>query len=348
VKKNNQVRDKLCTRLWQAAATPGWPRRISAILLVLGVTIHLLPESAVGPGLGAIVLVGCLANLGRIGTHLHGKYLSLRPSKIQASSKPEVRRHLSALVIANLTLTLMGIAGAIALILEPETPLLLRVLPVLILSLAFYLVALATVDRADELGLKRGTEIVRTSRFGGWLFKIARKGTKFPPARWLVELFDDPTPSDEPSTLALVIAAVLLFAPLATMSSELGAAVEKQAIAAFGAEDDNDEESADTEEASQGPSGENEPQQKPVETEPIKGSPALSPVGDLHVILGKTSTADPQTQIPLSPDDVPLVIAVLPLIARWYQVTPAGAKGESSIYILARKDTTLFFKVVGK
>jgi hypothetical protein len=349
VEENSNHRDSLCLRLWQAAVTPGWPRRVPAILLVLGLAVHLSPESAVRPGLAAVVLATCLANLGRIGTHLYGGYLLLRPSKIRASQKPSVRRHLSALVIANLTLTLTGMAGAIALMVQPEVPLLLRIGPAFLLCLAFYLVALATVERADELDLKRGTEIVRESRFGSWLFKIARKGTRFPPARWLVELFDNPTPLDEPSTLALVIAAVLLFAPLAAMSSELGAAAEKQAIAAFTTEDDSDEESTSAdEEPQEKPSEESGSQLGPTENETIQASPVHSGLSDLHVIIGKTSTDNPQTQIPLSPADIPLVVAVLPLIARWYQLTPASAKDESSIYVLARKDTTLFFKVVGR
>ena len=310
-----------------------------AIFLVLGLALHLSPESALQPALGAIVLAGCLANLGRIGTHLSGGYLLLRPSKIRASKKPSVQRHLSALVVADLTLTSMGVAGAVMLMVDRETPLLLRVVPVVLLCLAFYAIALGTVERADELTLERGTEIVRKSRFGSWVFKIARKGTKFPPARWLVELFDEPTPSDEPSTLALVIAAVLLFAPLAAVSTEFGAALEKQAIAAF----------AEKEQGDAGPGNvEKKPQEQPPEAQPVKGPTIRSEVSHMQVLIGKTSATDPKTQIPLDSDDLPLVVAALPLIARWYEVTPAGAKGESSIYILTRKDTTLFFKVIGR
>jgi hypothetical protein len=233
VVEKNDTADSLCTRLWWALATPGWPRRTPAVLLVLWAAFHLLPDRGAHTGLAAVALAGCLANLGRIGTHLQGKYLLLRPAKIRASSKPEVRCHLNALVIANLALTLLGTAGAILLMAHPEAPLFLRVGPISLLCLAFYAIALGTVDRAGELGLDRGTEIVRKSRFGGWLFKIARKGTKFPPAGWLVDLFDDPTPSDEPSTLALVIAVVLLFAPTAGVTVELSKAGETQVLAAF-------------------------------------------------------------------------------------------------------------------
>jgi hypothetical protein len=312
---------------------------VSAILLVLGLALHLSPESAVRPAIAAIVLAGCLANLGRIGTHLTGGYLLLKPSKIRASRKPTVQRHLSGLVVANLALTSIGAAGAIMLMTHLETPLLLRVAPVALLCLAFYAIALATVERADELGLDRGTEIVRESRFGSWVFKIARKGTKFPPVRWLVELFDDPTPSDEPSTLALVIAAVLFFAPLAALASELGSALERQAIAALTDEKQGDDASGGEEK---------KPQEQPRATKPVVGSAVRSEVSDLQVLIGKTSADHPRTRIPLSSEDLPLVLAALPLIARWYEVTPASAKGESSIYILTRKDTTLFFKVIGK
>jgi hypothetical protein len=312
---------------------------VPAILLALGLALHLSPESAMRPALAATVLAGCLANFGRIGTHLFGGYLLLQPSKIRASQKPSVQRHLSALVGADVALTSAGAAGAIMLMAHPTTPLLLRVAPVALLCLAFYAIALATVERADELGLDRGTEIVRKSRFGSWVFKIARKGTKFPPARWLIELFDNPTPSDEPSTLALVIAGVLLLAPLAAVSTELGPALEKQAIAAFTQEGQGDDDSGNAQE---------KPQEQPPKTEPVKGWAVQSEVSDLQVLIGKTSATDPKTQIPLDSDDLPLVVAALPLIARWYEVTPAGAKGESSIYILTRKDTTLFFKVIGK
>lgn len=349
MQQNNDTHDNLCIRMLQAAVSPGWPRRIPAILLMLWVAVHFAPQRTVREILAAIILAGCIANLGRIGTHLRGGYLLLRPAKIRASEKPSVRQHLSALVIADVSLTLTGIAGAIVLMIQPEAPLLWHIGFGSLLCLAFYSVALATVERADELGLERGTEIVRKSRLGGWLFKIARKGTRFPPARWLLDLFDNPTPEDEPSTLALVIAAVLLFAPVATASVELGAAGEKQAISAFTKEDDDSGGSSATEEKSeQTPANESGSQPKAPPTEPIKDSTGYRVVENLHLIIGKTKTADPGTEIPLGPEDLPLVVAAVPLIARLYRLTPAGAKSESSVYILTRRDTTLFFKVTGK
>jgi hypothetical protein len=355
---NDDTRNNLFSRLFRAAIAPGWPRGAPAILLLVGAVIHFTPQSGVRSTLAAVVLAGCLANLARIGTHLRGGYLWLRPGKIRASEKPAVRKHLSALTIADLMLTLIGIAWSIVLIDHPEVHLLWRVLPACILSLALYVVALATVDRADELELDRGTEIVLDSDFGSWLFETGRKGTKFPPIRWLVELFDEPTPEDEPSTLVLLIALVLLLAPVTTLGIELTAAMKKQAVAAWskldpgGEEQDGKGEEQSAADQPTDPKPQAEPATRPrPEPEPMTIRDLSEPgtVRSFDVTIRKTLTSDPGTPVPIVGEDVPYLLVILPLMVRWRQVIEArGGTPKSSLCFTVGSKTTFCLTVIDK
>jgi len=371
MRERKDSRDNLCSRVFGAVVTPGGARRFSATFLILWLAAHLLPASTVRPALGFVVVAACVANLGRIGTHLYGGYLWLRREKIEASPKPTVRRQLTALVIANLALTLLGLADGIWLMANPEAALLWRMVPPSLLCLAFYAVALATVDRADALDLDRGTEIVRKSPFGQWLFKIGKRGTRFKPVKWLVDLFDNPTPEGESSTLAILIAAAILLAPLATGAIELSTSAKKEAIAAFetlrGGEEpaEGTSELSDDESGVDGDKSEEAPQPSIEDAIPSpapgaeagKERPKL-PVRELDgpaaaafdVVVGKGSTDDPGRAIPVSRSDLPYILAVLPMILRLQRWVEAqgGTLAYNSIYVTTDVGTTLFFRLVEK
>src|SRR5262245_58736908 len=146
---NNCV--NLVGRLREAAGLSS-ARRFAIALLGVGVTAHFLPTSTVRPGLAFFLLLACLANAGRIPIHIWpGKYLVLRPAKIPADAKPTVRKQLNALVVANIGLVVAGLTGSIVLLAHPAAPLAWFVVPAFAYCLVFYLLALATVDRAREL-----------------------------------------------------------------------------------------------------------------------------------------------------------------------------------------------------
>lgn len=334
----------LIGRLRRAVGLCGGTGQFSAVLFAVGVTASFLTIQTAWLTLAIVVLSACLANVGRIAIHLLlGGYLWLSPAKIRASEKPAVRRHLSSLVVANIALTLLGLAGGIALIAHPDAPLLWRVVPVGVLSLAFYLVALATVERADELDLKRGTELVRKSGFGGWLFKIGRNGTGFRPVAWLVDLFDKPTPLKEPSTLAVLIAVGLLFVPVATVEIKLSFSAKEAIKTALVGDEEKDRDGKVN-------GGEKPQQAKPAPiTVPIYGGFGMEAADHLRVVVTKTDPSHPDNPIPLSQSDMPYVLAALPVILRLRQRAEASGDtwGGGTIHVTLT-GKTLSYKVVGQ
>lgn len=327
----------------------------SAAVLTGLLMAHFLPERTVEPTIAIAVLVACGLNLARIAIQVFaGDYLWLRPSKIQADAKARVRKQLSALVLLGTVLTLLGAAWGVVVLSRPDAALAWRVAPPFALCFSLYLVALATVDRAGELNLKRGTEIFRESNFGGWLFKIGRSGDDFRPVKWLLDLFDTPTSTDRPSTLSLVIAVVLLTAPLATLAVEAGHSAKSEVISTLehwtrGAEKGSgtggggeEEEEGEAPSAASG-------QEQGSGNAPVVAVPSTGPIPSLNIVIGKTDSSDPGTQVPLNRSDVPYLLAALPFIVRLRQIADlsAGTLGDDPIYVLITRGS-LTLQLVAK
>jgi hypothetical protein len=204
-------------------------------VLVAGIAAAAISPERVSLGLAIIVLTACFANAARIVIQLLGdEYFVRDRAKIAVSIDPKARKHLNALVLGNIALTLVGVTGGVMLIAHPNAPLLCRVLPVGAFCAAFFALTLAIVERASVLEVKRGTEIVRKSDSGSWLFKITRTGKRFRPVKLFLDAFDRPTPENEPSQLALIVATALLFAPITAVDAEMDLSVANAAVTWIG------------------------------------------------------------------------------------------------------------------
>ena len=163
-------------------------------------------------------------------------YVTPRPAKKHADlAKRTLARQLNALLGATLILVLAWIGGAAALFAYPNAPVLCKFGPTLALCALFIVSVLATLDRALEAGLARGTEIVSESKTGKRLFKMGRSGQAFLPVKWLLDWLDNPTPPDLPSALALSLAAVLMIAPVAELEAHAARTFKQRAKEAFSA-----------------------------------------------------------------------------------------------------------------
>ena len=307
-------------RIRRAVGLCGGTGNFSVALFAAGIAGSLLTIQGAFQALSIVLLSACVVNFNRIAIHVFlCDYLWLRPRKIAADPKATARRHLSALVLADIVLTLIGAAGAVMLIENPQVSLAWRILPTATLSLAIYAVSLATADRVGLLNLQSGTKRVRDSSFGGFLYKIGHRGTRFPPVKFLINLFDDPAPPLEPSTLAVLIAATLLFFSVATVEIKLSFTARESVKTLFDRKEEKthkDEGEAPGEAPGPGPN-----------TVAIGGSEIELP-GDVHIVVSKVDPKHPEKHLPLARSDLPFIFAALSVIMRLRQLTWPGGKRE--------------------
>ena len=177
-----------------------------------------------------LVLLGC--NLWRIGIQIWlGRYLYWRPGRIPDDKEAQRRRWINWHVAADLLVTALGIAGALALFALPEAPLLSKLVGEALLGGALYGIAAFEAGWVEETtDLESGTELVKQTRIGEYIHKRAKKEfvegePSFPPAKQLYLVLTRVDRADRTSaTVIALTVAVGIVIPVTDVCAHAGRA----------------------------------------------------------------------------------------------------------------------------